>query len=38
MVGDVLDKQRRSKAGDERWRRPWQCVIVPGEGPANMGR
>jgi hypothetical protein len=23
-------------AGDERWRRPWRRVIVPGEGPANM--
>jgi hypothetical protein len=38
VVGDVLDKPRRSKAGDERWRWPWRGVIVPGEGPANMGR
>jgi hypothetical protein len=37
MVGDVLDKQWRSKAGDERWRRLWRCIIVPGEGPVNMG-
>jgi hypothetical protein len=32
----VLEEQWRSKAGDERWRRPWQRVIVPGEGLANM--
>jgi hypothetical protein len=38
MVGDVLDEQQRSKAGDERWRRPWRRVIVPGEGPVNVGR
>jgi hypothetical protein len=37
MVSDVLDKQRWSKAGDERWRRPWWCIIIPSEGPANMG-
>jgi hypothetical protein len=23
-VGDVHDKQWRSNAGDERWRRPWR--------------
>jgi hypothetical protein len=23
-------------AGDERWRRPWWCISVPGKGPANM--
>jgi hypothetical protein len=36
MVGDVLEGQWRSVAGDERWRRPWRRVIVPDEGPANM--
>jgi hypothetical protein len=36
MGGDVLEEQLRSTAGDERWRRPWRRVIVPGEGPANM--
>jgi hypothetical protein len=25
-------------AGDERWRRPWRRVSVPGEGPMNMDR
>jgi hypothetical protein len=35
-VGDVLKEQWQSKVGDERWRRPWRRVIVPGEGPANM--
>jgi hypothetical protein len=38
MVGDVLDEQRWSKVGDERWRWPWRRVIIPGEGPANVGR
>jgi hypothetical protein len=32
----VLEVQWRSTAGDERWRRPWQRVVDPGEGPANM--
>jgi hypothetical protein len=32
----VLEEQWRSTAGDERWRRPWRCVVVPDEGPANM--
>jgi hypothetical protein len=36
LVGDVLEEQWRSKAGDERWRRPWRRVIVPGKGPKNM--
>jgi hypothetical protein len=36
-VGDVHDKQQQSNAGDGRWRQPWWCIIVPGEGPANMG-
>jgi hypothetical protein len=31
----MLEEQWRSKAGDERWRRTWRRVIVPGEGPAN---
>jgi hypothetical protein len=31
----VLEEQWRSKAGDERWWRPWRRVIVPGEGPTN---
>jgi hypothetical protein len=35
--GDVLEKQWRNMAGDRRWRRPWRRIIVPGEGPANMG-
>jgi hypothetical protein len=34
----VLEVQWRSTAGDERWRRPWRRVIVPREGPANMGK
>jgi hypothetical protein len=37
VEGDVLGEQWRSTAGDERWRQPWQCVVVPCEGPANMG-
>jgi hypothetical protein len=37
-VGDVLEESRRSMASDERWRRPWRCIIVPDEGPANVGR
>jgi hypothetical protein len=36
MVGDVLEGQWRSVADDERWRRPWRRIIVPGEGPVNM--
>jgi hypothetical protein len=36
MGGDVLEEQWRSTAGDERWWRPWRCVVVPGEGPASM--
>jgi hypothetical protein len=36
-VGDVHQDQRRSTAGGEEWRRPCRGVIVPGEGPANMG-
>jgi hypothetical protein len=36
LVGDVLEEQRWSMAGDDKWRRPWWRVIVPGEGPANM--
>jgi hypothetical protein len=35
-VGDVLDKQRRSMAGDEEWRRPCRGGRGPNEGPANM--
>jgi hypothetical protein len=38
MVGDVLEEQWRSMAGDERWRRPWWRAHVPGEGPANMNQ
>jgi hypothetical protein len=34
----VLEEQWRSMAGNERWRRPWQRVSIPGEGPANMDR
>jgi hypothetical protein len=30
----VLEVQWRSTAGDERWRR----VVIPGEGPVNMGK
>jgi hypothetical protein len=37
-LGDVLEESRRSMAGDERWRRSWWRVIVPGEGPVNVGR
>jgi hypothetical protein len=37
MGGDVLEGQQRSTAGDEQWRRPCWGVVVPGEGPANMG-
>jgi hypothetical protein len=36
-VGDVHQDRRRSTAGDEQWRRPRRGVVVPGEGPANMG-
>jgi hypothetical protein len=36
-VGDVHQDQRRSTAGGEGWRRPCRGVVVPGEGPANMG-
>jgi hypothetical protein len=38
MGGDVLEGQQRCTAGDEQWRRPCRGVIVPGEGPANMGK
>jgi hypothetical protein len=38
LGGDVLEVQWRSTAGDERWWRPWRRVVVPGEGPANMGK
>jgi hypothetical protein len=38
MVGDVLEEQWRSMAGDERWRWPWRRAHVPGEGPANMNQ
>jgi hypothetical protein len=38
MEGDVLEEQWWSTAGDERWRRPWRRVVVPGEGPKNMGK
>jgi hypothetical protein len=34
----VLEEQWRSTAGDERWRRPWRHVVIPGEGPANTGK
>jgi hypothetical protein len=36
-VGDVHQGQRRSTVGGEQWRRPRRGVVVPGEGPANMG-
>jgi hypothetical protein len=36
-VGDVFKESRRSMAGDERSRRPWRCIIIPGEGPVNVG-
>jgi hypothetical protein len=38
LGGDVLEVQWRSTAGDERWRWPWPRVVVPSEGPANMGK
>jgi hypothetical protein len=34
-VGDVDQGKGWSMAGDERWRRPWRCTHIPGEGPAN---
>jgi hypothetical protein len=34
-VGDVHQDKGWSMAGDERWRQPWRCTHVPGEGPAN---
>jgi hypothetical protein len=34
----VHQDQRRSTAGGEGWRRPCQGVVIPGEGPANMGK
>jgi hypothetical protein len=37
-VGDVHQDQRRSTAGGEGWRRPCRGIVVPGEGPANMGK
>jgi hypothetical protein len=36
-VGDVHQGQRRSTVGGEQWRRPCRGVVVPGEGPVNMG-
>jgi hypothetical protein len=36
-VGDVHQDHRRSTAGGEGWRRPCRGIVVPGEGPANMG-
>jgi hypothetical protein len=38
LGGDVLEVQWRSTASDERWRQPWWRVVVPSEGPANMGK
>jgi hypothetical protein len=38
MEGDVLEEQWRSTAGGEEERRPCRGVVVPGEGPANMGK
>jgi hypothetical protein len=37
-MGDMLEEQRRTMAGGERWRRAWRHVSGPGEGPANMDR
>jgi hypothetical protein len=37
MEGDALEEQWRSTAGDKQWRRPRRGIVVPGEGPANMG-
>jgi hypothetical protein len=36
LVGGGHEERRRSKVDDEEWRRPWRCVRVPDEGPANM--
>jgi hypothetical protein len=38
QVGDVHQDQRRGTVGGEGWRRPCRGVVVPGEGPANMGK
>jgi hypothetical protein len=38
LVGGGHKERRRSKVDGEEWRRPWWCVRVPGEGPANMER
>jgi hypothetical protein len=37
-MGDVHQSQLRSMVGGVQWRRPCRGVVVPGEGPANMGR
>jgi hypothetical protein len=37
VVGDVLEKSRRSMAGDEEWWRPCRGARGSGERPANMG-
>jgi hypothetical protein len=36
LVGGGHKERRRSKVDGEEWRRPWRCVRVPDEGPANM--
>jgi hypothetical protein len=37
LGGEVHDGQRWSTTDDGEERRPWRCVAVPGEGPANLG-
>jgi hypothetical protein len=36
VVGGGHKQRRRSKVDGEEWWRPWWCVRVLGEGPANM--
>jgi hypothetical protein len=36
LVGGGHEERQRSKVDGEEWRRPWRCVCVPDEGPANM--
>jgi hypothetical protein len=36
LVGVGHEERRRNKVDGEEWRRPWQRVRVPDEGPANM--
>jgi hypothetical protein len=35
--GGWCARQATAEQGRRRWRRPWRCIIIPGEGSVNMG-